>query len=143
MSDNLDFILRARKAKQATDKAMAGIRKKYGLNKMQTEILVYLMQNPGSPASAFVKEMGFNKGAVSVGMDDLVSGGYVTLNQDNRDHRYANAFVTEKALPVFKDLEKIEKKFEKLLLAGISKAEIAALRKTAAKICRNFDKLDL
>ena len=26
MSDNLDFILRARKAKQATDKAMAGIR---------------------------------------------------------------------------------------------------------------------
>ncbi len=143
MSDNLDFILRARKAKQVSDKAMAGIRKKYGLNKMQTEILVYLMQNPGSPASAFVKEMGFNKGAVSVGMDDLVSGGYVTLNQDNRDHRYANAFVTEKALPVFKDLEKIEKKFEKLLLEGISKEEIAALRKMADKISRNFDKLDL
>ena len=31
MSDNLDFILRARKAKQATDKAMAGIRKKYNI----------------------------------------------------------------------------------------------------------------
>ena len=143
MSDNLDFILRARKAKQASDTAMAGIRKKYGLNKMQAEILVYLMQKPGSPASAFVKELGFNKGAVSVGMDDLVSGGDVTLKQDNMDHRYANAFVTEKALPVFKDLEKIEKKAEKLLLAGISKEEIAAFRKTAAKICKNFEKLDI
>ena len=76
-------------------------------------------------------------------MDDLVSGGYVTLKQDSKDHRYANAFVTEKALPVFKDLEKIEKKFEKLLLAGISKEEIAALRKTADKIFRNFEKLDI
>ena len=113
MSDNLDIILRGRKIKRISDIAFGELRKKYGIKQLEVEILIYLSRNPESSASSFIKEMGLNKGQVSVAMDNLSSGGFITLKRDNKDHRYSHASVTEKALPVLEEAEPAQQHAER------------------------------
>ena len=77
MADNLDIVLRGRKLKRISDIAFGELRRKYGLKQLEVEILIYLSRNPEASASTFIKEMGLNKGQVSVAMDNLSSGGFL------------------------------------------------------------------
>ena len=143
MSDNLDIILRGRKIKRISDIAFGELRKKYGIKQLEVEILIYLSRNPESSASTFIKEMGLNKGQVSVAMDNLSSGGFITLKRDNKDHRYSHASITEKTLPVLEEAEKIKVLYEKMIFSGISPEDAFSFWNVSKKMMANLEKIDL
>ena len=143
MADNLDIVLRGRKLKRISDIAFGELRRKYGLKQLEVEILIYLSRNPEASASTFIKEMGLNKGQVSVAMDNLSSGGFITLKRDNRDHRYSHASVTEKALPVLEEAEKIKVLYEKMIFSGISPEDAFSFWNVSKKMMANLEKIDL
>lgn len=143
MSDNLDIILRGRKIKRISDIAFGELRKKYGIKQLEVEILIYLSRNPESSASSFIKEMGLNKGQVSVAMDNLSSGGFITLKRDNKDHRYSHASITEKTLPVLEEAEKIKVLYEKMIFSGISPEDAFSFWNVSKKMMANLEKIDL
>ncbi len=143
MSDNLDIILRGRKIKRISDLAFGELRRKYGLKQLEVEILIYLSRNPESSASTFIKEMGLNKGQVSVAMDNLSFGGFITLKRDNTDHRYCHASITEKTLPVLEEAEKIKVLYEKMIFSGISPEDAFSFWKVSEKMLANLEKIDL
>ena len=143
MSDNLDIILRGRKIKRISDIAFGELRRKYGLKQLEVEILIYLSRNPGASASTFIKEMGLNKGQVSVAMDNLSSGGFITLKRDNKDHRYSHASITEKTLPVLEEAEKIKVLYEKMIFSGISPEDAFSFWNVSKKMMANLEKIDL
>ena len=141
MADNLDIVLRGRMLKRISDLAFGELRRKYGLKQLEVEILIYLSRNPGSSASTFIKEMGLNKGQVSVAMDSLSSGGFIALEQDNKDHRYSHASITEKALPVLEDAERLKAQYEKMIFSGISPEEASSFWHVLEKIVANLRKI--
>ena len=143
MADNLDIVLRGRKLKRISDIAFGELRRKYGLKQLEVEILIYLSRNPGASASTFIKEMGLNKGQVSVAMDNLSSGGFITLKRDNKDHRYSHASVTEKALPVLEEAEKLKVLYEKMIFSGISPEDAFSFWNVSKKMMANLEKIDL
>ncbi len=143
MSDNLDIILRGRKIKRISDVAFGELRRKYGLKQLEVEILIYLSLNPESSASTFIKEMGLNKGQVSIAMDNLSSGGFITLKRDNTDHRYSHASITEKTLPVLEEAEKIKVLYEKMIFSGISPEDAFSFWKVSEKMLANLEKIEL
>ena len=143
MSDNLDIILRGRKIKRISDIAFGELRKKYGIKQLEVEILIYLSRNPEASASTFIKEMGLNKGQVSVAMDNLSSGGFITLKRDNKDHRYSHASITEKTLPVLEEAEKIKVLYEKMIFSGISPEDAFSFWNVSKKMMANLEKIDL
>ena len=143
MSDNLDIVLRGRKVKRISDIAFGELRRKYGLKQLEVEILIYLSRTPGASASTFIKEMGLNKGQVSVAMDNLSSGGFITLKRDNKDHRYSHASITEKALPVLEEADKIRIMYEKMIFSGFSPEETSLFWQAAEKILINLEKMIL
>ena len=143
MADNLDIVLRGRKLKRISDIAFGELRRKYGLKQLEVEILIYLSRNPEASASTFIKEMGLNKGQVSVAMDNLSSGGFITLKRDNKDHRYSHASVTEKALPVLEEAEKLKAMYEIMIFSGISPEEASSFWKVSEKILANLEKIGL
>ncbi len=143
MADNLDIVLRGRKLKRISDIAFGELRRKYGLKQLEVEILIYLSRNPESSASSFIKEMGLNKGQVSVAMDNLSSGGFITLKRDNKDHRYSHASVTEKALPVLEEAEKLKVLYEKMIFSGISPEDAFSFWNVSKKMMANLEKIDL
>ena len=143
MADNLDIVLRGRKLKRISDIAFGELRRKYGLKQLEVEILIYLSRNPGASASTFIKEMGLNKGQVSVAMDNLSSGGFITLKRDNKDHRYSHASITEKTLPVLEEAEKIKVLYEKMIFSGISPEDAFSFWNVSKKMMANLEKIDL
>ena len=143
MADNLDIVLRGRKLKRISDIAFGELRRKYGLKQLEVEILIYLSRNPGASASTFIKEMGLNKGQVSVAMDNLSSGGFITLKRDNKDHRYSHASVTEKALPVLEEAEKLKVMYEIMIFSGISPEDAFSFWNVSKKMMANLEKIDL
>ena len=143
MSDNLDIILRGRKLKRISDIAFGELRRKYGLKQLEVEILIYLSRNPESSASSFIKEMGLNKGQVSVAMDNLSSGGFITLKRDNKDHRYSHASITEKTLRVLEEAEKIKVLYEKMIFSGSSPEDAFSFWNVSKKMMANLEKIDL
>ena len=143
MQDNIHIILRGRKIKRIEDYAFREIKKNYGLKPLEVEILIYLSYHPGSSASAFIKEMGLNKGQVSVAMDNLSSGGFITVIQDNRDHRYSHSSITEKALPVLEDAERLRAEYDKMIFSGISPEEASAFWDVSEKILANLEKIEI
>ena len=143
MADNLDIVLRGRKLKRISDIAFGELRRKYGLKQLEVEILIYLSRNPEASASTFIKEMGLNKGQVSVAMDNLSSGGFITLKRDNKDHRYSHASITEKTLPVLEEAEKIKVLYEKMIFSGISPEDAFSFWNVSKKMMANLEKIDL
>ena len=143
MADNLDIVLRGRKLKRISDIAFGELRRKYGLKQLEVEILIYLSRNPGASASTFIKQMGLNKGQVSVAMDNLSSGGFITLKRDNKDHRYSHASVTEKALPVLEEAEKLKVMYEIMIFSGISPEDAFSFWNVSKKMMANLEKIDL
>ncbi len=143
MADNLDIVLRGRKLKRISDIAFGELRRKYGLKQLEVEILIYLSRNPESSASSFIKEMWLNNGQVSVAMDNLSSGGFITLKRDNKDHRYSHASVTEKALPVLEEAEKLKVLYEKMIFSGISPEDAFSFWNVSKKMMANLEKIDL
>ena len=143
MADNLDIVLRGRKLKRISDIAFGELRRKYGLKQLEVEILIYLSRNPEASASTFIKEMGLNKGQVSVAMDNLSSGGFITLKRDNKDHRYSHASVTEKALPVLEEAEKLKVMYEIMIFSGISPEDAFSFWNVSKKMMANLEKIDL
>ena len=143
MADNLDIVLRGRKLKRISDIAFGELRRKYGLKQLEVEILIYLSRNPEASASTFIKQMGLNKGQVSVAMDNLSSGGFITLKRDNKDHRYSHASVTEKALPVLEEAEKLKVMYEIMIFSGISPEDAFSFWNVSKKMMANLEKIDL
>ena len=143
MADNLDIVLRGRKLKRISDIAFGELRRKYGLKQLEVEILIYLSRNPEASASTFIKQMGLNKGQVSVAMDNLSSGGFITLKRDNKDHRYSHASVTEKALPVLEEAEKLKAMYEIMIFSGISPEDAFSFWNVSKKMMANLEKIDL
>ena len=143
MADNLDIVLRGRKLKRISDIAFGELRRKYGLKQLEVEILIYLSRNPEASASTFIKQMGLNKGQVSVAMDNLSSGGFITLKRDNKDHRYSHASITEKTLPVLEEAEKIKVLYEKMIFSGISPEDAFSFWNVSKKMMANLEKIDL
>ena len=143
MADNLDIVLRGRKLKRISDIAFGELRRKYGLKQLEVEILIYLSRNPEASASTFIEEMGLNKGQVSVAMDNLSSGGFITLKRDNKDHRYSHASITEKTLPVLEEAEKIKVLYEKMIFSGISPEDAFSFWNVSKKMMANLEKIDL
>ena len=143
MADNLDIVLRGRKLKRISDIAFGELRRKYGLKQLEVEILIYLSRNPEASASTFIEEMGLNKGQVSVAMDNLSSGGFITLKRDNKDHRYSHASVTEKALPVLEEAEKLKVMYEIMIFSGISPEDAFSFWNVSKKMMANLEKIDL
>ena len=143
MADNLDIVLRGRKLKRISDIAFGELRRKYGLKQLEVEILIYLSRNPEASASTFIEEMGLNKGQVSVAMDNLSSGGFITLKRDNKDHRYSHASVTEKALPLLEEAEKLKVMYEIMIFSGISPEDAFSFWNVSKKMMANLEKIDL
>ncbi len=143
MSDNLDIVLRGRKIKRISDIAFGELRRKYGLKQLEVEILIYLSRNPESSASTFIKEMGLNKGQVSVAMDNLSSGGFITLTRDNKDHRFSHASITEKTLPVLEEADKLRIMYDKMIFSGFSPEEASSFWQALEKILINLEKIEL
>lgn len=118
----------------------APICKKYGINQTCFDLIMFCANNPGHNTARDACELrGIKSGMASVAADTLIAKGLMTRCDDPLDRRLRRLVPTDAAAPLISDGHKIQKEFASTLTDGIPEDELAAAKRTAAKIAANIN----
>lgn len=136
----LDFLIYGKKMRKTIEKDYIEIQNKYGLKKIDLDILFYYSINSNSTASRICQDLGFNKGQISTCLDRLCKNDYLASLPLPDDRRCITYSVTKKAQNVIKDIKIRRFDTEKIMFEGITEDEISQMEMTFQKLFKNIEK---
>ncbi len=142
MNNDMKKVLRGNEFKRVFESQFDEVKKKYGLKKVDIEVLLYLGENQDhdTPTEIF-KNLGLNRGHVSQALDNLIKKGFIIAFSDEHDRRSMHYKVSESAKEVMDEVIKIKVNFDDKMLEGISDDDLEIYKKVALKIIDNLKKM--
>lgn len=128
--------------KKAYDGLWEGIQEKYGLTRVEIDVIAFLRNNPDcDTASSIVEFRRIAKSHVSGAVESLTDRGWLTKEQDTRDRRCTHLRLTDDADAAAEEITARQKEFSAALRDGISEEELAAFGELLQKLTENARKL--
>lgn len=113
---------------------------KYQLTQMEYDILIFLHNNPRhNTAAEIVKIRKSTKSHVSSSLKNLESRGLVKRVQSTDNKKHIEIVLLETAVPIIEDGIKVQNKFVKTVLQGLTQEERRICTEVFNKICKNAD----
>ena len=113
---------------------------KYQLTQMEYDILIFLHNNPRhNTAAEIVKIRKSTKSHVSSSLKNLESRGLVKRVQSTDNKKHIEIVLLEVAIPIIEDGIKVQNKFVKTVLQGLTQEERRICTEVFNKICKNAD----
>ena len=139
MKDPLEALLYGSQFRKLLEKKYETIEKRYGLYNIDILILLFLENAGENNTPKDIMEMKlFTKGHISQALGRLQQKGYVKIEHDHRDRRYAHSYLTEDAGRLLEEIKKASREIRRILTAGISPEQQSVLTQTAEKIEENI-----
>ncbi len=126
--------------RRLVEKEIEPIREKYGLCRIDAQILMYLgdHQNEKDTSKDILKLNMFTKGHISQSLTRLQKAGYVYMEQDSKDRRYTHNYLTDKAKKLVTSIKKRHAELWEEIMNGITDEEKEVLKNVAIKINKNI-----
>ena len=125
--------------KKLLEKKSEPLMQKYGLRKIELDILAYLASGHyGDTAKDIMGQKHISKAHVSKSIDNLKALGFIRLHEDREDHRFNHIFLMEKSDAVIKDFLKVHEECWHVLLHGISEDERIFLDQICGRMQQNI-----
>ncbi|MGH4139897.1 MarR family winged helix-turn-helix transcriptional regulator [Clostridium sp.] len=115
--------------------------KKYNLNKVQAEVLLFLWEDNGANLTQINELFLFNKATITKIITHLEKYNYVNRVVCESDRREKGIYLTDKAKNIFSSITEILKEWEDILIANISNDDIEKIRSMLAKMVDNITRL--
>ncbi len=146
MYKEYDVLTLGSELKKLLEKKSEPLMQKYGLRKIELDILAYLSNGRcGDTAKDIMEKKHISKAHVSKSIDNLKARGFIFLSEDRTDHRFIHIRLSGEADPVIEDFLKIHEECWRILLTDISEEERVLLEQICAKmqgnIVRELEKL--
>lgn len=142
MEKQIDNILRGGQFKMLLEKQLSDIREKYGLKRIELEILYYLSQCKGKNTSTDIhKYLKMNKGHISQAVDCLCKKNYLSAALDQEDRRYVHYTITDQADVIIQDITEKWARLHQRIFDGISREDLEKFRKISEKMKENMEKI--
>lgn len=124
MFTEFQFLAAQQLLKKLYEACCAPIFQKYGLTRMELDILILLSEEQGiQTAGELVAQLGFTKSHVSKAVDELVHRGWVLARPDTADRRRIQLQVSDQALPVVRAGCDAQRKLAEYLYRGMNEQE--------------------
>ncbi len=140
MDTEFETLLYGQQFKKLYEKMSNLITEKYGLHKVEIEILLFLKKGKGDTARDIAENKFFSKAHISHAIDHLMECGYLVGKLDGQDRRCVHLFLTEEAEPVCEELLKMRENLMNTVCQGITEEERLMMRQVAKKIACNISK---
>lgn len=140
MDTDFEILLNGQQFKKLYEKRSSQITEKYGLHKIEIEILLFLKTEKFDTARDIVEGMYVSKGHVSHAIERLTECGYLIGEADAHDRRCIHLRLTEAAEPVCQEIMKLRKNLREVLFQGITVEEKQILEQAAKKVAVNIHK---
>ncbi len=140
MDTEFETLLYGQQFKKLYEKMSNLITEKYGLHKVEIEILLFLKKGKGDTARDIAENKFFSKAHISHAIDHLMECGYLVGKLDGQDRRCVHLVLTEEAEPVCEELLKMRENLMNTVCQGITEEERLMMRQVAKKIACNISK---
>ena len=139
MERSVALLLHGREFKQLLENRSAVIRERYGLRKIDVEILYYLYRFGERNTSKDIRDASmFTKGHISQSVECLQRMQLLEAIPDIRDRRCIHFRLTAEADVIVRSIEKMWDDMTAAIFEGITEQEKHMLRETAAKMTHNM-----
>ena len=123
-------------------KEMQPVEIKYGLQKIDMQILLYLKRAGEQNTSKDIMRLNmFTRGHISQSLSRLQKMGYVRMEQDPDDRRCTHNYLTDEASAIIRKIEKISRTIREIVLEGVTEEEQKILVDVAQKMNSNIEKV--
>lgn len=123
-------------------KEMQPVETKYGLQKIEMQILLYLKRAGEQNTSKDIMRLNmFTRGHISQSLSRLQKMGYVRMEQDPEDRRCTHNYLTDEASAIIRKIEKISRTIREIVLEGVTEEEQKILVDVAQKMNSNIEKV--
>lgn len=139
MNTDFDTLLSGQQFKKLYDKMSNLITEKYGLHKIEIEILLFLRKEQYDTARDIAETKYFSKAHISHAIEHLADCGYLVGKPDAQDRRCVHLILTKDAEPVCEELLKLRTKLLEIVYKDITEEERRVIRQVAQKVVRNID----
>ena len=141
MEKQIDNLLHGSQFKQLMENRIMEIREKYGLRKVDVEVLYYLSTSGDKNTSKDIKtDTKITKGHISQSIDRLQKMELLVFIPDENDRRCVHLCLTERAGTVTREITAIWNDLNKIIFEGVTEEEKQVLASVALKIANNIDR---
>jgi DNA-binding MarR family transcriptional regulator len=142
MDEQLEIALKGGDFKHLIDTQFDEIKKKYGMKKVEIEVLFFLSKcgSENTPTD-ITKRLNLNRGHVSQAIDILLKRQLIAAVADEQDRRCMHYTITTNAVPVIDEIANVKKKMDEQILKGITEEELEIYKKISQKMIRNIREL--
>ncbi|MGN0203792.1 MAG: MarR family winged helix-turn-helix transcriptional regulator [Coprococcus sp.] len=142
MEDQFEMIVKGRQFKHLMENRSMQLRKKFGLKRMEMEVLYFLSISGEHNTSADIcRYLNVNKGHISQTMERLGKMHFLQAVQDRNDRRYVHYLLTDNAQEVVDGIQESWEDLNQQIFEGITEDERIAYKKISDKISKNMDKM--
>jgi DNA-binding MarR family transcriptional regulator len=139
MDNNLEILFNGQQFKKLYDRKCNQISKRYGLTRIEIEILLFLENNPSYDTAKSIVELRFYaKSHVSKAIDSLIKSGYVLVKSDEHDRRCIHVKIAPSAEQVVREANDLHHNLIEILYKNISLEEKRIMESVAKKIANNI-----
>jgi DNA-binding MarR family transcriptional regulator len=142
MDEQLEIALKGGDFKRLVDTQFDEIKKKYGLKKVEIEVLFFLSKcGKENTPTDITKRLNLNRGHVSQAIDILLKRQFITAVADEQDRRCTHYTITGDAVFLIDEIASVKKKMDKQILKGITEEELAVYKRVSDKMMKNIREL--
>ncbi len=117
--------------------------RQWDLTKTEIDVLLFLSNNPTFDRAADIVNLRqITKSHVSLSVTNLEQRGLLYRVFDPADRRTAHLKLTEAALPIVQEGNRIQQVFFNRIFAGLSDEEFALWRRILEKVCSNIQSMN-
>lgn len=139
---NIEKNLRGGKFKRLLEKAMADVKNKTNLNRLELEV-IYLLSHYDeiNTLTDICRYTQMNKGHMSTTLDNLVKQGYVVCKRDENDRRYVKYELSDASEELCWEMETLWSELIAKVVDGIDENSLAVFNQVSEMISHNIDRL--
>ena len=139
---HIEKNLRGGKFKRLLEKAMADIKTKTNLNRLELEV-IYLLSHYDeiTTLTDICRYTQMNKGHMSTTLDNLVKQGYIVCRRDEKDRRYVKYELTDASEQICQEMETLWSELTMKVVEGIDEGSLAVFNSVSEQISHNIDRL--
>lgn len=142
MSDSLQSLMYGMQFRRLLEKRYESVETRYGLYNIDILILLYLGRAGQFNTSKDIMKLNmFTKGHISQALSRLQKKGYIKIEQDSEDRRYAHNYLTEEASPIMEKVKKISREIRETIMEGVTEEERKTLTELAEKVMGNLERV--
>ena len=141
MEQSIELLLNGIQMRKLYEKLIEPLQKEYGLRKIDMKLLYYLSKwdEKHNTAKDLNRLRMFTMGHISQSIHRMKEQKLVWILQDQEDRRYEHILLTEKAIDIVQELDKIHERIRSITFQGISEEEIRFMVQIAKKINGNIE----